>query len=213
MRQEHYLDELLSAQQHLGESREEYLEDLISRVLSHYQQYYEEKSRMSQINIFLVFSPPWFTSLERAFLWVAGFKPALVFKLVSVFVTDLSEDQKQRMSRLIEGTKVEERALDDKLAKIQESVAAPALLEKARERGRRLGTEETMREEEEAAFNTLRSSMESVVRSADLLRTETILNVVAILIPAQRVKLLAAAMQLHIKVRTRGLQIDAEKHE
>lgn len=186
----------------MGESREEYLEDLISRVLSHYQQYYEEKSRISQFNIFLVFSPPWFTSLERTFLWVAGFKPALVFKLVSEFVTDLSDDQKQRMGRLIEEIKLEERALDEKLAKIQESVAAPTLLEKARERGRRLAVEETMREEEETAFNMIRSAMESVVTSADLLRTKTILNVVELLIPAQRVKLLTEATQLHMKVRT-----------
>ena len=56
VRQEHYLDELLTVEQHCHESRVEDLEELISRILSHYQQYYDEKSRIAQHDIFLLFS-------------------------------------------------------------------------------------------------------------------------------------------------------------
>lgn len=90
--QEHYLDELLSTQQHCHKMREKDLKELISRILAHYQEYYEEKSRMGHRDIFLVFSPTWFTSFERPFIWIAGFKPGLAFRLVTNAVDDLSED-------------------------------------------------------------------------------------------------------------------------
>ena len=55
------------------------LDDL--RDLTHYQHYYEEKSRLAQYDIFVLFSPPWFSALERTFLWIAGFKPRLAFRV------------------------------------------------------------------------------------------------------------------------------------
>ncbi|KAM2891891.1 hypothetical protein COP2_010121 [Malus domestica] len=60
VRQEHFLDELLSAQQTIDEARDEGLRDLVSRVLFHYQQYYDEKSRFGQRDVLLVFSPKWY---------------------------------------------------------------------------------------------------------------------------------------------------------
>ncbi|RXH81831.1 hypothetical protein DVH24_036172 [Malus domestica] len=61
VRQEHFLDELLSAQQQtIDEARDEDLRDLVSRVLFHYQQYYDEKSRFGQREVLLVFSPKWY---------------------------------------------------------------------------------------------------------------------------------------------------------
>ncbi|KAE9445385.1 hypothetical protein C3L33_22718, partial [Rhododendron williamsianum] len=98
VRQEHYLDQLLSSQQTSRQSRDSDLRELISRVLSHYQQYYEEKSKLANCNVFLVFSPPWFTPFERTFFWIAGFKPGLAFQVVGDTVgDDLTEDQKRRI--------------------------------------------------------------------------------------------------------------------
>lgn len=84
VRQEHYLEELQSVLENCQESRHEDLEELSARVLSHYKQYYEEKSRMCSRNVFLVFNPTWFTPFERTFFWIAGFKPDLAFRLVSI---------------------------------------------------------------------------------------------------------------------------------
>ncbi|KDP24433.1 hypothetical protein JCGZ_24997 [Jatropha curcas] len=201
VRQEHYLDELLSVEQHYHESRDEDLKDLIARVLSHYEQYYEEKSRMAQRNVFLVFSPPWFTPFQRTLLWIAGFKPALTFQIVNGSVNDLSEDQSQRMSRLNEETTASERILTDELARIHESVASPPLLDLARRQGRGRW------EEDEVSYkSTIGSAMESLVATADLLRTNTVTKVVEILNPVQNVKFLSAATQLHLRIRNLGLQ-------
>lgn len=198
VRQEHYLDELLSALQHCHESKDDDLKDLISRVLAHYQQYYEEKSKIAQRNVFLVFSPPWFTTFERAFLWIAGFKPSLAFSIVKDSIDDLSDEQNQKINGLISETKVEERALNDEVAKIQESVAAPPLVNVARRRGGLVSGEV---QNEETAVETLRSGLETVLTGADSLRMTTALKVVEILRPIQNVKFLAAAAQLHRKIR------------
>ncbi|KAJ7949996.1 Transcription factor [Quillaja saponaria] len=205
VRQEHYLDELLSAQQYCHKSRDEDHRELISRVLSHYQQYYEEKSRIAQSNILLVFSPSWFSSFERACLWIAGFKPGLVIRLVMSSVGDLSEDQNQRLKKLISETKAEERALNDELAKIHESVAAPPLVEVVMNQGRLINGEISQKHE---ALNSLKAALETVLMSADSLRTNTAVKVVEILRPSQSVKFLTAAAQLQLKLRSWGAERD-----
>ncbi|KAK6943145.1 Transcription factor TGA like domain [Dillenia turbinata] len=208
VRQEHYLDELLSAQRASDDPSDDYLRDLNARVLSHYQQYYEEKSKAAQCDVFSVFSPPWFTPLEHAFLWIAGFKPSLAFRLVAEVVFDLSEEQIRRITGLKEETRIEERPLDDELARIQESLAAPPLLAAARRAGRG---------EEGAAANfnfvmgPLRTAMTTLVGNADSLRTSTSARVVEILTPPQSVRFLAAATLLQVRIRFWGLKIEAER--
>lgn len=127
-RQEEFLNELTTAQNTLDESSQNVMRHLISRVLAHYQEYFEEKSRMSHRNVFYMFSPAWFTPIEKSFLWIARFKPGLAFSLVMNSVNDLSENQVERLNRLRFETRVEEKDLMDKLAKIQESVAALPLM-------------------------------------------------------------------------------------
>ncbi|KAM5560455.1 protein RESPONSE TO ABA AND SALT 1-like [Rosa sericea] len=210
VRQEHYLDELQSAQQRTHEALDVDLRDLVSRVLLHYQQYYEEKSRIAQRDVFLVFSPTWFTSLERALLWIAGFKPGLAFRLVSDSVPDLSEEQRVRMTRLMEETRVEERALDDKLAKIHESVAAPPLVDVARRHARYLNGEIA---EEPAATRSLKSALEGVLANANLLRTTVATKLVEMLSGAQAVRFLVAVAQFQLKIRNWGLERDAAEKQ
>ncbi|PIA59470.1 hypothetical protein AQUCO_00400388v1 [Aquilegia coerulea] len=199
VRQEHYLDELLCAESHC----EQELRELISKVLSHYQQYFEEKSMAIQNDVFLVFSPTWFNSFERSFLWIAGFKPALVFKLVVNSVTDLSEEQAQMVERLKGEVKGEEVELEKEMAMVQESVAAPPLLEMARRAGRLIDGE---RREVDNVIECLKNSMQVLVERADFLRANTTKKVIEILSPIQGVKLLAAAAQLQLRIRSFGSQ-------
>ncbi|XP_052173174.1 protein RESPONSE TO ABA AND SALT 1-like [Diospyros lotus] len=206
VRQEHYLDELLTAQQNHHESHERDLKDLISRVLSHYQQYYEEKSRAAHCNVFIVFSPTWFTPFERTFLWIGGFKPGMAFSLVETAVDDLTQDQRRRVARLRQETRAEEKALTDQLARIQESVAAPPVVELVRREGQGQGRREGEEGDTDAVVEALRAAMEGVLGSADTLRTRTAERVVEILNPVQNVKFLAAAAQLQLKIRMWGLQ-------
>ncbi|WMV44888.1 hypothetical protein MTR67_038273 [Solanum verrucosum] len=207
LRQEQFLNELTITQTTLDES---IMRNLISRILAHYQEYYEEKSRMSHINVFYMFSPSWFTPLEKSFLWIAGFKPGLAFPLVMNSVNDLSENQIERINRLRIETKIEERNLMDKLAKIQESVAAPPLMGLAQQYGMEMLRDGEITEVDEE-IEILRTAVENVVTDADRLRTRTADSVVGILNPLQSLKFLAAAAQLQLRIRMVGMQREAER--
>ncbi|CAK9323368.1 unnamed protein product [Citrullus colocynthis] len=205
LRQRNYLDDLLSAAR--GSPHDGDLQDLISRVLSHYEDYYEKKSRIAQTDIFLVFSPTWFTTSERTLLWIGGFPPGLIFRLVNQSINDMSDEQVIRIRRLRDDMKVEERLLNNDLAKIQEKAAAPPLLEFFRRGGhdRVIGAE--------AEMETLKGEFQSVLASADFLRRETALKVTEILTPAQNVRFWATVAQLHLRIRALGLQEDADRRD
>ncbi|XP_060176763.1 protein ZW2-like [Lycium barbarum] len=217
IRQDQILDELIVAQDTFDvESQEGIMRDLITRVLAHYQEYYEEKSRMSHRNVFRVFSPTWFTPLERSFLWITGFKPGLAFTLVTDSISDLSGNQVHKLNRLRHETKVQERSLTEELAKIQESVAAPPLVERARRVGMQLlytdGITVEITDEDEN-IDTLKSAMENVVMAADRLRTRTAERVVGVLSPLQSLRFLTAAAQLQLRLRMMGMQREAERQQ
>lgn len=210
LRQKDYLDKLVFAQQRRHEMQDDDQRELISRVLSHYEQYYEEKSRIAHRDILLVFSPTWFSSLERTFLWIAGFKPGMMIQLANQALDDLSEDQRQRMSELNHETKLEERALNDELAKIHESVGAPPLVEAARSHGRLCLSESLIAEESGGGEipSVLKIALENLVGNADTLRINTALKVMKVLKPYQAVNVLIAVAELQIRIRTWGLEKD-----
>ncbi|KAI3819076.1 hypothetical protein L1987_12898 [Smallanthus sonchifolius] len=209
VRQENYREQLRSALRTSNDEDEDHLRDLIARVLAHYQQYYEEKSRIANHDVALVFSPPWFSCFEQSFFWIAGFKPALAFRIVGRSVQDMSPEQVERMDRLREETKEEERRLENELARIQESVAAPPMVEITRRGDYSLVDGEY--DDIESAVEVLRGEMEVVVANADMLRTRTAERVVEILTPVQNVKFLAAVTELQLKIRVWGWQKDGER--
>ncbi|XP_076914367.1 protein ZW2-like [Bidens hawaiensis] len=203
VRQEHYRDHLRTTIRNIETCTNEELRDLTARVLAHYQQYYEEKSRIANHDVSLVFSPPWFSYFEQSFFWLAGFKPGLTFRIVRTAVDDMSDEQVERMDRLRAETKEEERRLENEMARIQESVAAPPIVEVTR-RGEN-SLVDWRYDEMESAVEVLRAEMEVVVGNADLLRTRTAERVVEIFTPVQNVKFLAAVTELQLKIRIWGV--------
>lgn len=210
IRQRNYFDELLSAQQQQQELADSDRLNLLNRVLCHYGQYYEEKSKIANQNIILLFSPPWFSSLEKSFLWVAGFKPGLTLHLVNKTLKDLSDDQRQRLSELKQETKMKERELNDELAKVHEGMAAPPVLDKVRSHGRVCLSSSFMAEEGTVSCS-FKETLENLVTNADALRTETALRVVQILKPAQVLNFFVAVAELQLKVRSLGFDKDAQR--
>lgn len=217
VRQQQFLDELLAAQQYTrsdSDYENNVMRDLISRVLVHYQEYYDEKSRMANRNVLLAFSPTWFTPLERTFLWIAGFKPRLVCRLAMSSVDDLTEEQIQRIHRLSRETSRQEKSLDEEMAKIQESVASPQLVDLARRVGMQFHANiDGEISEVDNEMESLKSVMENILRDADRLRTRAAKTMTGILSPHQNLRFLAAAAQLLFRIRMLGLQKEADSRE
>ncbi|OIT24592.1 PREDICTED: protein DOG1-like 4 [Nicotiana attenuata] len=179
---------------------------IIDQVLAHYCAYYVAKSKVTQENVFLVLSPTWFTPLERTYLWIAGFRPGLAFRLVNKNVLDLSRNQSLMLNELLEEIKVEEKQLTDEFTRVQQTMALETMILLLREEGL---LENGRLTEPNRAIDRLRLAMETLVECADYLRGKTVLRIVDILSATQTVRFLAAATQLHLRIRSLALQSEA----
>ncbi|KAK4403400.1 protein ZW2 [Sesamum angolense] len=207
---EHHLRDLLgliARNSRDNEVDEVQCKDLIDRVIRHYGRYFEAKARMIADNVFLVLMPTWFSSFERAYLWMGGFRPGLAFRLVINNVLDLSEEQSWRMNRLMTEIKEEEKEITDEFDKVQEVMATPTMLELLRHGGRlRNGVGDNM----ELLVDQLKSAVGALVERADYLRMKTGIMLMEMLKSSQTIRFLAAAMQLQLRLRRRGMLRDAE---
>ncbi|KAF9596446.1 hypothetical protein IFM89_011275 [Coptis chinensis] len=159
-------------------------------------------------DVFAMFSPSWFSTYERTYLWIAGFKPGIPFKLVNKYIADLSEEQLQRMNTFRAEMGTRERKLTNELAQVQESVASSYLVGL----GRRQVEEREERRQADEAVSEMKEMMVTLVQSADLLRMTIVRGIVEILRPVQCVKFLATAAQLHLRIRMIGLEKDASRN-
>ncbi|KVF53876.1 hypothetical protein Ccrd_026749 [Cynara cardunculus var. scolymus] len=186
-----YLDKLLT---HQNDTEEDSLKYLVEQVLGHYQEYYQEKSKAAESDVFIMFSPPWFSSYERTLLWATGFKPSMAFQLVKETVgVDLNEEQKRRIAVVREETRRMERQIMRAMANVQESVAAPPFCGLVKREASLVDGEVS---EMEKAVEQLKAAMVAVMKDADYLRQHTAGEVLEILSPAQKRKLESAVIAI-----------------
>ncbi|KAM0011079.1 putative transcription factor TGA like domain-containing protein [Helianthus debilis subsp. tardiflorus] len=197
-----YLDKLLQVAASESDDDAE-RESLVQQVLTHYQEYYDEKSIAAESDIFLMFSPPWLSSYERTLLWVTGFKPSVSFRLVKQSVgADLNEEQLERIAAVKEETRRMEGQIAQALARVQESVAAPTFCELVKREGSLVDGDM------ENAMGALKVALLRVMRDADALRQQTGLQVLKVLSPAQKLKFLAGTSRFWLLSRRLGMERD-----
>ncbi|KAD5507466.1 hypothetical protein R6Q59_031725 [Mikania micrantha] len=183
-------------------------ETLVQQVLGHYQEYYDEKSRAAESDVLLMFSPPWFSSYERTLLWVAGFKPSMTFGLVKESVgEDLNEEQRERIAVVREETRRAEREIEQAMASVQESVAAPTMCRLVKRVESLVDGEAS---DMENAIERLKGALREVIRDTDGLRQRTGLRVLEVLSPVQKVRFLAGASQFWLQSRRLGMERDGQ---
>ncbi|KAL1816981.1 hypothetical protein ACET3Z_019555 [Daucus carota] len=207
LRQHRFHELLQTTLQNIEDHKEDDLNVLLSKVLSHYHQYYERKSEMATHNVFLVFSPPWFTPFEKTFFWVGGFRPSLAFKVLETVINgeELTEQQRQRLDMLKDDLAREEADVAREMASTQEKVATDqAVMEAVKKMENRIDGEIL---ELDAILRGLRSGMEIVLSCADSLRVATAGKLTQILNPVQCIKFLAAVTKLQLRIRTKGMQL------
>ncbi|GJW05019.1 DOG1-like protein 4 [Tanacetum coccineum] len=95
---------------------------------------------------------------------------------------DLSQEQVDKIEILKAETRAEEKEIGDELARIQETVAAPPIVEVMK----KFAVEEFTGTDE--AMDVLKAELEVVLANADKLRTRTAERVVDILAPLQSIK-------------------------
>lgn len=62
------------------------LRSLVENAMKHYFQLFRMKSTAAKIDVFYVMSGMWKTSAERFFLWIGGFRPSELLKVIEKHV-------------------------------------------------------------------------------------------------------------------------------
>ncbi|PIA50800.1 hypothetical protein AQUCO_01200212v1 [Aquilegia coerulea] len=194
----------LSSQVHL----EVELENIVGRVVSHYQHYYETKSRATRENVLLLLSSPWLSTYERSLLWISGFRPGVSFRLVETLLGgELSSDQVQKIKRLKAETSAQEKALSNEMARIQESVAGPSWMEICN----RMDTQVVCNGDVDQVIGKIKGELTDLAINADNLRATTGRKLINILSPVHATKVLAATARLQLRVNAWGVMKDADR--
>ncbi|KAL8241021.1 hypothetical protein R6Q59_014376 [Mikania micrantha] len=206
-RLDQYLQELIHQLRFPEQQDESKLEQLVSDVMNHFNEYSLIKEQVMDQDVFVVISPPWITSYERTFLWLAGSKPTLTMHVLKKCGIEFSTEQTEKLEQLVAEIKEEEGGVNERLGRLEQQLVSPRILALAR-----MGVREFngMMNEADAVMDQLAEEMEVLVRCADRLREKTLTKVMDMLTTAQTVRFVAGIVQVQLRIRRWGLIWDGE---
>ncbi|XP_073059057.1 transcription factor TGA4 isoform X2 [Primulina eburnea] len=150
---------------------------LVERVLKHYADLFAMKATAARIDVFYLMSGMWKTSAERFFLWIGGFRPSELLKVLLPHLEPMSEQQHFEVCNLRQNCQQAEDALSQGMEKLRyivvEAVGAG-----------RLG--------EGNYLPQITAAIEKLEALADHLRQETLQQISRILEPPQAARGLLA---------------------
>ncbi|XP_058731112.1 protein DOG1-like 4 [Vicia villosa] len=233
--QNKYLDELVAANSAQPQLTDDTMHTLIDKVVEHHEYFYREKARWAKEDVLSMFSPSWLSSLERAFLWIGGWRPSMAFHLLyskcsmqfqarlndliqgqkTCDLGDLSASQLVKFDDLQRRTIREEREITDMMAEHQETIADASMVELSHVVSEMIGSGENEKEELEERIESVLEAklegLEKILHRADDLRLRALQGIVNILTPKQAIYFLIAAAELHLRLHEWGKKKDDAK--
>ncbi|KAJ6908050.1 transcription factor TGA1-like [Populus alba x Populus x berolinensis] len=95
----------------------------VERDMSHYFELFRLKATAAKADVFYVMSGLWKSSAERFFLWIGGFRPSELLKILVPCMEPLTEQQLMDVVNLRQSCQQAEDALSQGLEKLQQNVA------------------------------------------------------------------------------------------
>ncbi|XP_020271415.1 bZIP transcription factor TGA10-like isoform X1 [Asparagus officinalis] len=108
-----------AVQENLPESE---LRAYVDKYLGHYEKMMKLKSVIVKLDVFHIVSGMWVSPAERCFLWIGGFRPSQILKIVSRHIELLSEQQLLGICSLQQSAQETEEALSQGLATLNRSL-------------------------------------------------------------------------------------------
>ncbi|XP_010519860.1 PREDICTED: transcription factor TGA1-like isoform X2 [Tarenaya hassleriana] len=96
---------------------------LVDNVMKHYFELFRMKSAAAKADVFYVMSGMWKTSAERFFLWIGGFRPSELLKVLLPHLDVLTEQQLLDVCNLRQSCQQAEDALSQGMEKLQQTLA------------------------------------------------------------------------------------------
>ncbi|XP_029122052.1 bZIP transcription factor TGA10 isoform X2 [Elaeis guineensis] len=179
-----------AVQEHLPENE---LRMLVDKCLGHYDAVVNLKSVMARSDVFHLISGIWMTPAERCFMWIGGFRPSELIKIVLKHIEPLTEQQILGVCSLQQSVHETEEALSQGLEALFRSLSDTVVsdaLSSPSNMGNYIG-------QMVVAMNKL-SALEAFVRQADNLRQQTVHRLHLILSTLQAARcFLAMAEHFH----------------
>ncbi|XP_027338161.1 protein DOG1-like 4 [Abrus precatorius] len=216
----HQLLEVSKQRNHVVKTEQE-LQALVSKVTSHLKEYYTVKWAAAHEDVLVFFSPVWLSPLENAYLWITGWKPSIVFRLLETLkkpreecnVFDMNEEQQRKTEELRMRIRMEEEKVEREMERQQVAMADRKIVELAKlySRVRNGGADVVAANVDgvvEVAMKGVLAGLERVMKASDCVRLKTLKGVLDLLTPMQCVEFLAANIAMQLRLRQWGKKRD-----
>ncbi|KAI3869381.1 hypothetical protein MKW92_034983 [Papaver armeniacum] len=182
-----------AVQEHLPENE---LRLFVENCLAHYDELIGLKNMIVKTDVFHLFSGMWKTPAERCFIWMGGFKPSELIKMLLNQIEPLSEQQILGICGLQQSTQEAEEALSQGLDALHQSLSdtiASDALSYPSNMGNYMG-------QMAVAMNKI-STLEGFVRQADNLRHQTLHRLYQLLTARQSARCFLAIAEYFHRLR------------
>ncbi|WOL16377.1 transcription factor TGA2.2 [Canna indica] len=99
------------------------LRSIVDTVTAHYEDIFRLKGIAAKADVFHILSGMWKTPAERFFLWLGGFRPSEILKLLANQLEPLTEQQLLGICNLQQSSQQAEDALSQGMEALQQSLA------------------------------------------------------------------------------------------
>ncbi|GMH24197.1 hypothetical protein Nepgr_026040 [Nepenthes gracilis] len=99
------------------------LQNLVDNSMSHYFDLFRMKATAAKADVFYLTSGMWKTSAERFFLWIGGFRPSELLKVLVPQLDPLTDQQVTQVCNLQQSCQQAEDALSQGMDRLQETLA------------------------------------------------------------------------------------------
>ncbi|KAF7804124.1 bZIP transcription factor TGA10-like isoform X1 [Senna tora] len=182
-----------AVQEHLPENE---LRLYVENCLAHYEQVMNLKSIVAKTDVFHIVSGMWKTPAERCFMWIGGFRPSELIKIIVSQIEPLTEQQIVGICGLQQSTQEAEDALSQGLEALTHSLSDTITSDS-------LSCPPNMNNymgQMAMAINKL-STLEGFVRQADNLRHQTIHRLHQMLTTRQAARCMVAMAEYFHRLR------------
>lgn len=99
------------------------LRSLVETSMKHYTELFRMKAKAARANVFYLMSGMWKSAAERFFLWIGGFRPSEILKVLIPQIEPLTEKQHMDVSSLQQSCQQAEDALSQGMERLQQTLA------------------------------------------------------------------------------------------
>ncbi|KAG4945688.1 hypothetical protein JHK87_041695 [Glycine soja] len=107
------------------------------KVKHPFEEYYTVKWASAHEDVLVFFSPTWLSPLENAYLWMTGWKPSMVLKLLETLKKQaasggdfvMTEEQARKIEELRKRTRMEEEKVEREMERQQVAMADRKMVE------------------------------------------------------------------------------------